>query len=338
MLKYIDNYGFWTTTPGTFTTVPAGTSVSSGQLRLIYVGPKVGPVVSNNLTAQTTYIINTRVSLPQGHGNHLYTLYIGGVAQCSLVINNIDGKLQFHRGENLTSPVGPASVIALLEDASTFYDIEAKFVVGPSGSVELRVNGGVTIPSTSGNTSATGGITADSFGLASLITFTQSCDFSFEHLLVMDGSGTAMNDFQGPLDVFLLPPTGDGFYTEWDFTGAASRWEAVDELNPDGDTSYISDAVVGQRNLFTHGSLPANYTAVKGAAIWTYARRDDETTRAFKNLLRNTTPADNLGSVEHFAGDDYLYFFQPYEVNPFTTSAWTISEINDVQYGVQVTT
>jgi hypothetical protein len=306
-------------------------------LRQQHSGLVGGALVSNNITPQSTFILNGRFNAA-GAGNNIYTLYDNASPQCSLVMNG-DAKLVFHRGSGYFAQIGIPSAQALVIDAQlTFYDLEAKFVIGNSGSVELRINGGVQIGPTTGDTQATGSNTANSMALSALISGSQSCNHTWDHFIVLDGSGAAANDFIGAVDVTLLQPTGDGFYTAWSVTGVANRWDAVNDPDPDGDTTYISASVVGDKNTFTHGNLPAASTAVKVAAVWARAKRDDGVTRAFKVLLRNATPTDNLGSIEHFAGDNYIWFFQPYEINPFTSAAWTVSEINAVEYGVQVTT
>lgn len=337
-LKYIDDYGFWTATPGTFQAT-SNSSISSGKLLTTWTGG--WNRIANYLTAQSTYIFNVRmnISATPGLGGRggMFALQDtpGGGIQAGLYLYN-NGKMQFLRGGiNVASPIGDVSTIAILVDAGvTYYDYELKIVIGNSGSIELRVNGGVQIGPTTVDTQQTANSTAD----AAYIVEPQNnvIGSRVEHAILMDGSGGVADDFIGPVDVQLLPPTGDGFYTAWNFTGAASRWEAV-QSPPDGDTSYVYAASPGDQITFTHGSLPAGYTDVKMAAVWTYARRDDGTTRAFKTLLRNATPTDDLGSNEHFVGDDYIWFFQPYELNPFTSAAWSISEINAVEYGAEVT-
>jgi len=349
-LKYVDNFEFWTTTPGTFTST-SGASISGGVLSNSANGGFA--LISNNLTLQATYIINVRMNLgspvsPAGGINAVFNLHDtpGSAQQCGLAVAAATNKLEFFRGSAFSgSPVilGATSPLALVTDASlTFYDIESKIVIdNSSGTIECRVNGGVQIgPTGSLDTQGTSNAQADACYIGANPSGGSGGPFRFQHAIVMDSTGSAGNSFIGPVDVILLPPTGDGTYTEWGVTGGpGARWQAVDEVSdPNGDTDYISSGTVGQRNTFTHGSLAGSYTAVKAAAVWINAKRDDATTRAFKVLLRNATPTDNLGAVEHFVGSNYTYFFQPYEVNPFTAAAWTTTEINAVQYGVQVTT
>jgi len=311
-----------------------------------------GGVLSNALTSQATYVINVQVNFGQlgnqGSGGMpstdvtpIMTLCQGGSlgpnVQTGLGLRS-DGKLQFYRGATLIGAVSPVALSA--DNLVTFYDIEYKIVVGNPGSIEARVDGGLQIGPTAINTQNTASAFADSIVIANTNQGSSNCvpKERYNHIIAMDGTGAALNgNFIGPVDVVLLPPTGDGFYTAWALTGAANRFTAV-QTN-DGDTSYISASVVGTKNTFTNPGLPAGSTAVIATAVWAVAREDDAVTRGFKILMRNTVPTDVLGGTEFFVGPSYNYFMQPYEVSPFTGVAWTVAEINaGIQYGVQVTT
>lgn len=357
--KFIDNFQFWTTVAnGTLTTSYASVgaiTVSSG--RLSSVGAvKGGALVSNNITSQPTYTINLRMnaqSLSFGNGGDLsdgppsgfcpfVNLNDGGQfagnCQAGLGIRT-DGKLQFYRGDK--TAIGGVSSTAIHTDVGiTFYDIEYQITINDTtGAIEARINGGVEIGPTSGlDTKARSNASANSLTIwgYNAVDNTLTPNMLIEHLLIMDSTGSAGNTFLGPVDVDLLQPTGDGFYTDWSFTGAATRWQCVDDADPNEDTDYIFTATVGNKNTFTHPNLPAGTTLVKGLCAWSRGRRDDAATRAFKTLLRSSG-TDNLGSVEFFMGDNYQWFFQPYEVSPFTSSAWTVSEVNGLEFGVQVT-
>jgi hypothetical protein len=352
-LKFVDNYQFWTTlASGTHTSFyGTGNSVASGRLRIGAAGIGGGSVISNRFTSQSTYIVNTRLNIQSlGNGDPFgmpngFTPFVSlmeggsfqGNVQAGLAVRS-DGKLQFYRS---TNSIGAVSSIALVADSLiTFYDIEYKITINNiTGTIEARVNGGVEIgPTSSLDTQNTSNAFADSVVLGGINSGsnTNIPNTAYEHIVVMDSTGSAGNDFLGPIDVDLLAPTGDGTYTEWDFTGAPTRWQAVDDSDPDEDSSYIFDNVVGQRNTFTHPSLPGGTTLVKAVVVWARGRRDDAVTRSFKVLLRSSG-TDNLGGIEQFLGDNYLWFLQPYEISPFSSSAWTVSEVNALEYGVQVT-
>jgi len=343
-LKHLDNFQFWTDTlpgqPGTFAST-SGTTIVANRLHQAISGISGGALISNNITDQGTYVLNGRLNIVstgafQPINEAIWQLDDNGNNQCGLCVQP-DNKLRFYR-QSAFVPIALASILAMVFDnAITFYDFEAKFVIGNAGSVELRIGGGVQIGPTVVDNQQTGNSTANSVRLAAQSSGSQGITMNWEHMIVMDGSGANLNgNFIGPVDVVLLPPTGDGFYTAWSLTGAATRWQAVQTA--DGDTSYISASAVGTKNTFEHGNLPLTATAVIATGIWCNAREDDAVTRGFKVLLRDSTPTDALGSTEFFVGPDYLYFFQPFEISPFTGIAWTVSEVNTVEYGVQVTT
>lgn len=351
-IKYVDNFEFWTSfSVGTLTSVYGGSSsITSGQFLLSGVG--AGASLANMFTSQPTYVVNIRINISDlGNGNPVgmpnnftpfVTLMEGGSisanVQSGLGVRS-DGKCQFYRQ---TTNIGAVSSTALQANVGvSYYDLEYKITINnTTGSIELRINGGVEIgPTGSLDTQGTSNAFADSVLFGGINSGSNTCapQTRYVHVLVMDSTGSAGNDFIGPIDVDLLQPTGDGFYTDWSFTGAPSAWEAVDDSNPDEDTSYIFESAVGDKETFTHPSLPGGTTLVKSVAVWARGRRDDAVTRAFKVLLRSGG-VDNLGAVEHFLGDAYLWFLQPYEVSPFTATAWTVSEVNALEYGVQVTT
>jgi hypothetical protein len=353
-IKFGDNYGFWTTLSlGTHTSFyGAGNSVTGGRLKIGTATAGCGSVISNNFTSQATYIVNARLNVQAlGNGDPFgmpitftpfITLMEGGSTaskvQSGLGVRS-DGKLQFYRD---TTPIGAVSAIAIVADSEvTFYDIEYKITINnTTGAIECRVNGGVEIGPTTGlDTQQTSNAFADSALVAGINSGSNNnfANTSYEHLLILDSTGSAGNDFQGPIDMDLVTPTGAGFYSDWTPNGAANGWQCVDELNPDEDTTYISTSSVGDQETFTHNTLPGGTTSVKGIIVWTRGRRDDAVTRAFKVLLRSSG-TDNTSGTEFFLGDDYIWFMQPYETSPFTSSAWTVSEVDNLEFGVEVTT
>lgn len=335
-LKYVDDYSFWTTQPGTF--LSTGGATTSGGVYSVNLNGGGGTIASG-LTAEDTYITNARMvlpTLPTGESYISAFQRTGNGLQCGCRIWNT-GRMQFARFDpGAATMIGPLSTTAFT--ASVAFDVETKVVIGNSGTVEARVNGGPALPLTTVDNQAQAVNTADIALTPYSLSGSGGGPFNYEHLILMDGTGTACKDFIGPVNVEFLPPTGDGFYTDWSVTNPPNvRWQAVDDSDPDEDTTYIFDNVVSDSNTFTHGTVDTSTTSIVACAVWARARRDDATTRAFKIMLR-LSGSDDLGSIEHFPGTSYNWFFQPYEVSPFSGIAWTVSNVNNVEYGVQVTT
>src|SRR5262245_26533352 len=107
-LKYVDDFSFWTTQPGTYAST--GVATTSGGVFSVNLNGGTG-VVSNGLTAQTTYITNSRIvmpTLPTGE-SYISALYrSAGGFQCGCRILNT-GRMQFAR-----FAAGPAVAIGPL--------------------------------------------------------------------------------------------------------------------------------------------------------------------------------------------------------------------------------
>lgn len=331
-LRFADNFKFWTSTPGVFTT-SSGVSISSGRLVATAFIASYGEI---QLSSQGTWIINMRLKYKPGSEsvNALVTLRDGSTTQCCLALKS-SGKLAIFRGASNGTQIGSDSINAILRDDSTYYDIEVKFVLGNTGSVVVKVNGVEEINAASVDNTSTASNTADNVRLGTDANAGGSGP-TYEHVVVMDGMGSELNDFIGPVNVNAHFSTADGNYTTW-AANTGNRWAAVDDAAPNSDTDYVSAGSVGDKVSFVVQDTPSGTSSVLGVAVWVNAKRDDAATRAFKVLLRSGG-SDQLGSVEHFVGPSYAYFFTPFNVSPFTSVAFTPSEVNGLEVGLQVTT
>lgn len=347
--QHTDNFEFYGTSnlpgPSTAALSGANVAVSGGKLRISNNG---GILISDGITAQGTWFCNIRINitnLPGGSNSGypancwpIVTFYDASNLQCGLYVRS-DGKLQFFRG---TTAIGPATLLAIDFDAdTTYYDLELKIVFhGSAGSVELRINGATEISASSLDTIETANASADSFiigqngsGASSILV-----GANVDHVIFFDSTGSApMNTFLGPVTVYWNTVTADGTNTGWAVTGAGSRFQAVDDSTPNGDTDYVAAATPGTKVSFALSDLPAAVTAVKGVFLWLNQKRDDSTTRGDKALVR-VGGTDYLGATEIFLNTNYIYQKQAFDLSPDTSAQWTVVEVNGAEAGAQVTT
>lgn len=336
--RFTTNFAFFTSLPGTFT-LNSGGSITGSKMRFSGAGIQYAQITLDN---QATWIVNMRVNIASVNGTTAILNFMDGSSfQFTLGIKTT-GKLACFRGSSSGTQVGSDSINALTFDSdSTYYDIEIKLVIhDTTGSVEVRVNGNTTpeISATNVDTKATSNTSADNirFGQDGGVGGTVSMDIRYQHCIVMDASGSVMNNFLGPRNVNVHTPTADGNYTTWT-ANTGTRFGAVDDSAPNGDTDYVSAPNVGDKVSFVMSNLPAGVTTVNSIVGWTSAKRDDATSRAFKLLLRSSG-SDQLGTVEHFVGSSYAYFMDVFDQSPFTSSPWGTSEVDGLEAGAQVTT
>ena len=328
-LRYADPFDFWTSFLGTFSSGTNGT-ISGGALTInITTAPGTG--LTKVLDAQNKWIFNFTYNYTSGSNINIINVLDGSTVQCSLVMES-SGQLSFYRGLHSGTKISSDSSTVLVGGRT--YDIEVEITLGNTGSCKAWINGNLEINATSVDNTATSNNTADRFRIGPAgSSFTT---FSLGHLIAMDGQGSNMNGPIGPVNVQSHTPTSDGNYTTWT-PNTGTRYQAVDETNPNGNTDYVAASSVGDKITFGFSDSASSVTNIIGVGVWVNAARDDATTRGFKVLTRNGT-TDVLGSNESFVGPSYDYYFSPFEISPFSSLAWSKSEFDATEWGAEVTT
>src|SRR6185369_12192291 len=112
--------------------------------------------------------------------------------------------------------------------------------------------------------------------------------------------------------------------------GAADTRQAVDDSNPDDDSTYTALENNGDKFLLTFANLPAG-VEVLACGTLTYAKKSSSGTAKFKQLLKIGS-TEYLSSVEVAPSNgSYDYFVDLKQVSPDTSSAFTESEVNGMQ-------
>jgi hypothetical protein len=100
---------------------------------------------------------------------------------------------------------------------------------------------------------------------------------------------------------------------------------------PDGDTTYISDATAGHISDFAHEALTLTGT-IHGVMHVSYVKKDDAGTRLFRQVCLSGSTVETNG-VDLSATNTYLYYFDPLDVNPDTSTAFTPITYNNATFG-----
>ncbi|HET9613702.1 MAG TPA: hypothetical protein VFP22_02725 [Candidatus Limnocylindrales bacterium] len=256
--------------------------------------------------------------------NWICSFQDGATAQVVLYLNG-SGKIAAYRGfatallgtgtRTITSGVG--------------HYIELKVVFhGSTGSLEVRVDGTTDLSLTGLNTAPSGNAYANRFGIGARSGFQASHDY--DDVYVCDSTGSANNNFLGDVRVSALVPTGAGNYTQWT-PSTGSNWQNVDDGAPNGDTDYNSDSTTGHRDSFVMGDLPATAATVLAVQYSLVARKDDAGTRQIAPFVR-------IGGTDYdgttvSVSSSYDLYREIHETSPASSVAWTVSEVNGMEYG-----
>lgn len=203
--------------------------------------------------------------------------------------------------------------------------LEGKVVISDTvGEVVLKLNG-TTIVNLTGIDTKTGTTsTIDTFILGS----------------PQGGGGNRYYDdvylhdsaFLGDVRVHTIVPTGAGASTQFTpSTGA--NWAAVDEL-PYSATDYVTDSVVGHRDTYAMGDLPAGVSAVHGVQTCLIAKKTDAGALNVKPVVRQGG-VNYYGTSVPLTASDATYI-DLRTVDPATSAAWTPAGVNSIEAGVEV--
>lgn len=214
----------------------------------------------------------------------------------------------------------------------TWHFIEIKTTIHSSnGSVELRVNGKTELSYSGINTQNSGNAYVDN------VMWYLKCDSMYanvDDIYICDDTGDVANDFLGDIRVDLLLPDGAGSNTDWT-PSTGSNYQCVDEVGPDGDTTYVATTVSGHYDTYSFGNLSAVSGIVYGLQTLAYARKPDGGNLFLRNVLRPAS-TNYDGDILHALSETYTYSFEVFPNNPETASGWTISEINSSEFGIKL--
>jgi hypothetical protein len=134
----------------------------------------------------------------------------------------------------------------------------------------------------------------------------------------------------GECKIETLRPTADSSVT-WTPNSGANNYSRVNETLVDGDTSYVSTASTGVRDLYTIaslGSTPATIYAVNAVA---FAEKTDANTRQLYNSVRSAS-TDSDGAAANLAAS-YGRYDRIMLTDPATSASWTASGVNNLLLG-----
>lgn len=141
------------------------------------------------------------------------------------------------------------------------------------------------------------------------------------------------SEYLGDCRIECLFPSAAGDTTAWT-PSAGANYECVDEAAPDSDTSYVSSSTADQVDTYTFGNLVTTAGTVKGVQVSAFARKDDAGSRNIA-LVARPGSTDRPGGSQAVA-DTYNYYRQLWEVNPDTSAAWSIAEVNAAKFGIKL--
>lgn len=217
--------------------------------------------------------------------------------------------------------------------------VEIKITLGTTasnGACVVRVNGSTVINATAQDTNVTGNGAAY-FEITGAGASAPDSAY-FDDFVLMDSTGSVMNDFIGDSVITTQTPNADGGTVDWT-ASAGSDYECVDEspAAANGDTDYISSSTAGQESRFNLTNLSGSPTTVHAVQVRYKARKTASGQRTMRGLI-NSNANEDLGATRGLTTEYTWNRGDIFELDPDGSVAWDEASINALQAGVEVVT
>lgn len=227
-------------------------------------------------------------------------------------------------------------------NAGTYYYIEYKFTIQPSGATaEVRVNGNVVLSLTGLNTAPSGnsqynvlrhGWLTMSQGLLAAPT---ESNWDYDDIYLLDDQGAQNNDYIGPCGIYALHAlSGNGTYTNFTPLTGSDHGDMVKEVVADDNASYNADSVMGNKDSYNLEDLPVPGD-IRVLQSINVECLDVAGVKAAGNLFR--IGGNDYTGPPHSPDVNYSNEKTIYEVSPDTGVAWTPTEVNSMEGGLEIT-
>lgn len=323
----------------------AGSNWTSSNIYVAANGRFGGRVVGSSVAGNYT------IRLPSGHSEN--TLILAGwfkytptsgssTAVTPLIASRVAALNSYHWSINITqagtlSLTGPGSTVTGSPLAyarapipyGVWHYLEVKaFHDDTTGFLELRIDGAVIF-------SVSNVDLRNGTGLIGGIMFAGSrASCEWEDILIMDTTGTVMNDFVGDMRYELVPVDGDGTIVNWTPTSGDNYTTIDDPVGAPDDGDYIESSTTDQDNYAVHVPVTApDHTAIYFAQLMVRTEADASGDEIALQVDSNGTV--DRGPDQVLVNGGWRYRRQAWELDPDTGNPWTLSAINAAEWGVR---
>jgi hypothetical protein len=128
---------------------------------------------------------------------------------------------------------------------------------------------------------------------------------------------------------------GNGFYRDFTPSAGTDHGALIDEIPPDDGTTYLEADTVSFRESHGCGSIVPGSGTIYGVQVMPNMVKTDAGTRAAACLIRSGG-STATGDIQALAQTNYKYYPDVFQTNPVTGLAWTVSQVNAQEIGVEV--
>lgn len=239
-------------------------------------------------------------------------------------------KLELRHGGQVGTVIETQTGTAQFVGKWHFVEIQATLHTS-TGAYEVRVDGTNVMSDTGLDTAGTASNDADG------IQIRLGTSGGLDDLYVLDDTGTANNDFLGPIAIEGRRPNANGNQNDWTPT-SGDNYTNVDE---DGlltlGTDRVSSHTIGEVDLYGFQDLlrvNGSPTFI-GVVLASVLAMEASGSRDVNHITRSGGSEDSADAAT-VTGGVQTHHHDVFEVNPVSTAAWTVATLNAAEFGVEI--
>lgn len=178
------------------------------------------------------------------------------------------------------------------------------------------------------------GSTIHTVGCGGFLGQTQSQSLVMDSTYAFDTSGSFCNAPVGPAISVIMIPNATGQNSAWTPNGAANGWQCINDIPPDGDTTYISDNTPNDEES-VNLTPPSGITGVYAVSVIADQRQDTAGGGRTIQLGLGDGSTRSYGTAWGL-GTTYRMNTTSFSSNPFTSSAWVLADMAALQSAVKL--
>lgn len=212
----------------------------------------------------------------------------------------------------------------------------------PNGTFELWSNGVKIVDETGLDTIASAAGPAEKvlfYGFDKSIIGTET-GITYGDIVMMDDTGTVLNDVVGDMRFEVALPTGDGTTTAWTRNAGANDYEAIDEAEGayDDDTSYLESSSVSDDTYHTFPSTLTDVNTVFFAGLVSRVKNDAGSAPLNVQHIVDSGGTVATGTATASLGASYTFVLDAFPEDPNASAAWTKTTLDAAEFGIRSVT
>lgn len=222
----------------------------------------------------------------------------------------------------------------------SWYYIEVKWICknAPDGEIHLRVNG-VDVGSFTGLDTYFGSTAFTGWDTVGWYNCYSTGGHLIDDIYVCNQSGSINNNWLGDVVVRTRVPNGDASVAMTK-SGGATNYENVDNAPFSAaweDTSYVESGTATTKDLYDYENLETEDASanIVGAQIESIVKATDASIISAKHKIKSSV-TEIAKTTQNFMWDTYGYMIDIQETDPNTGSAWTPTNFDATQFGIEV--